>query len=57
MARNYVYVYEVRTDNLCWGGMLLETCTTLDDAECAKCRYERKYGCCCIRKKRKYIAR
>ena len=47
----YRYVYEVRTNNLCYGNLLLETCNNLKDALNRKCFYEQTKGCCDIYKK------
>lgn len=51
----YKYVYEVRTNNLCYGSLLLETCNNLKEAFNRKCFYEQTKGCCDIYKKRIYI--
>lgn len=51
----YHYVYEIRTANLCYGGLLLETCQTLRDAQSKIWDYQNRYGCCDIYKIREYI--
>ena len=51
----YKYVYEIRTNNLCWGNKLLETCDTLKKARFNIYNYTDKYGCCDIYKRREYI--
>jgi hypothetical protein len=51
----YKYVYEVRTNNLCSGNLLLEVCDSLAKAFDRKFFYEQIKGCCDIYKKRVYI--
>ena len=51
----YHYIYEIRTNNLCYGGRLLDRCQTLKDAQSKINSYECRYGCCDIYKVREYI--
>jgi len=53
--KKYKYVYEVRTDNLCYGGKLLGVYNNKFDAY-LKLHYAiTLYGCCIIKKVRKYL--
>lgn len=51
----YKYIYEVRTNNLCYGNLLLETCNNLKEAFNRKYFYEQTKGCCDVYKKRMYL--
>lgn len=51
---NYHYVFEIRTNNLCYGGILLKECASLSEARQQIGILQNKYGCCDIYKKRKY---
>ena len=51
----YYYVYEVRTNNMCYGGMLLDTIKNYREALNKKYQYQNKYGACDIYKKRVYV--
>lgn len=51
----YHYIYEIRTNNLCHGNRLLETCVSLKDAQRKVPDYQEHYGCCDIYKVREYV--
>ena len=51
----YKYIYEIRTNNLCYGNLLLETCNNLKETFNRKYFYEQTKGCCDIYKKRMYL--
>lgn len=55
MIKKYNYIYEIRTNNLCYGGLLLDTCKTYRQALSKLYDYENRYGACDIYKKRQYI--
>lgn len=53
--KKFTYVYQIRTNNLCYGGKLLDTCQTYKQALCKMSDFQNKYGACDIYKKRQYI--
>lgn len=55
MKQKYHYVYKVYADNLYWGRKLLGTWYYRRNAERMRDELAYKYGCCIVRKERKYI--
>ena len=55
--KKYKYIYEIRTNNLCWGNKLLATCGSFQEAKNKYFHIKRqdKYGCIDICKKRQYL--
>ena len=53
----YIYEWNIYTDNLCDGHMLIERCNTLKEARTHLNIIRNKYGCCNIEKKRVYNKR
>ena len=50
--KKFTYIYQIKTNNLCYGGMLLDTCKTYKEALSKMSYFQNKYGVCDIYKKR-----
>lgn len=50
----FTYVYQIRTNNLCYGGILLDVCKTYKEALSKITYFQNTYGACDIYKKRVY---
>lgn len=50
--KKFTYIYQIKTNNLCYGSMLLDTCNTYKEALSKISYFQNKYGVCDICKKR-----